>query len=31
MRRDGFSFARALQEKQLREDGDRLEENGESP
>ena len=31
MRRDGLSFTRALQEKQLRKDGDRLEENGERP
>jgi hypothetical protein len=31
VRRDGFCFARALEDEELREDSDRLEEDGEGP
>ena len=31
MRRDGFCFACALEDEELRENGDRLEEDGERP
>jgi hypothetical protein len=31
VRRDGFCFARALEDEELREDSDRLEKDGEGP